>query len=555
MPSGLPAIVYPKGQVPYNPGPMTRSDADEDAETLRRVDALGDAGLSQALREALERRRQRDEDEDIPDLFESTESVNDEAKQHKVAPPFALLRLNTDVRRKVLAFLVCASEDRALRAMDASRVPKPQATQLFSPGQRRLVAPPKVPAVAVEVCTRRRGTSTVLRGAPPPSTAALLSTLFHHTAALRLVCTALRTDLASLWGAARSTATPKSWLANLYCRREPTLRNGAAVHELRAHALSGRRANAAREIFSRRNACAVFVPPEYGQGLYTGDPDYDRFFARGGRVLFTKLPSQWSNRRRDMARGLVYASIERKLNGTAGHPCARFLTVDEANRNAPVDGELLRRLTCCALSGTLDSFQGRKLALVLDKVSVQWRAFRGEGGSRSPPPECCLQFAEQLDQFFGDRSGDGWIRRWSNISFHDYDDGITGSGSHDASRPPFTTLAELFSQNDSHEGRQAIVDLTTSTTIVDTFRAFVDVEIADAPSRLVADSYVIGVSSTKCQLGTSSRAGCHIVLRPGCAGVELFVNFLGGRLFRDAPGDTGPGYFLVGAQARVPGFD
>ena len=40
---------------------------------------------------------------------------SDPAVVRKIIPPFALLRLNTDVRGKLLGFLVCASQDRALR--------------------------------------------------------------------------------------------------------------------------------------------------------------------------------------------------------------------------------------------------------------------------------------------------------------------------------------------------------------------------------------------------------------------------------------------------------
>jgi hypothetical protein len=109
----------------------------EDAETLRRVDAIGDATLSQAIREALARRsnERSSEQEDawIPDLSRPLNeaegaSLNkfwtDEAAVRRVVPPFALLQLNTDVRRKVLAFLLCVSQDRARKAVAAKRVPE-----------------------------------------------------------------------------------------------------------------------------------------------------------------------------------------------------------------------------------------------------------------------------------------------------------------------------------------------------------------------------------------------------------------------------------------------
>ena len=46
---------------------------------------------------------------------------SDPAVVRKIIPPFALLRLNSDVRGKLLGFLVCASQDRALRAINDER--------------------------------------------------------------------------------------------------------------------------------------------------------------------------------------------------------------------------------------------------------------------------------------------------------------------------------------------------------------------------------------------------------------------------------------------------
>ena len=223
--------------------------ANEDAETLRRVDAIGDATLSQAIREALARRSDAarveamNDDERaawdasenarldawIPDLSRPLNeaegaSLNtfytDEAAVRLVVPPFALLQLNTDVRRKVLAFLLCTSQDHALRAVAASRVPeRPDAIKHET--TRSLLTPPPKPSGTIEVFSSNGcSTSTVLRGAAPRSTAAAVSALFHHTAALRVVCRELRTDASALYSAANSTATPRSWLANLYCRQD-----------------------------------------------------------------------------------------------------------------------------------------------------------------------------------------------------------------------------------------------------------------------------------------------------------------------------------------------
>jgi len=178
----------------------------EDAETLRRVDALGDAGLSQALREALARRSNethQEEDGILPELKlpldeDAWARINDEANVRRVVPPFALLQLNTDVRRKVLAFLLCASQDRALKAVAAKKVPeRPDAIKHET--TRSLLRPPPKPSGTIEVFSSNgTTTSTVLRGAAPRSTAAAVSALFHHTAALRVVCRELRTGANAL---------------------------------------------------------------------------------------------------------------------------------------------------------------------------------------------------------------------------------------------------------------------------------------------------------------------------------------------------------------------
>ena len=267
----------------------------EDAETLRRVDALGDGQLSQALREALARRSDAarveamNDDERaawdasenarldawIPDLSRPLNeaegaSLNtfyrDEAAVRLVVPPFALLQLNTDVRRKVLAFLLCTSQDHALRAVAASRVPeRPDAIKHET--TRSLLYSPPLSGNEIAVFSNRGGSSTVLRGAAPHSTAALVDTLFHHTAALRVVCTELRIDAVALSSAANSEATPRSWLANLYCRRDTALDDETVVCELRARALSGRRANTVRDLFLRKDACSRFTPPEHGEDI------------------------------------------------------------------------------------------------------------------------------------------------------------------------------------------------------------------------------------------------------------------------------------------------
>jgi hypothetical protein len=111
----------------------------------------------------------------------------------------------------------------------------------------------------------------------------------------------------------------------------------------------------------------------------------------------------------------------------AAHAYTRFLTVDAPNRNAPVDEELLVSLSREAIKSALNSFRGGRVTLVATSVTLQWVGIE----SVDPPPDCFPRLEEQLDQFFGDRSGDGWIRRWTNKDRACYDDYL---GKENASR-------------------------------------------------------------------------------------------------------------------------
>ena len=562
--------------------------ANEDAETLRRVDALGDGSLSQAIREALARRSDAarveamNDDERaawdaaeaarldawIPDLSRPLNEAEgaslktfwtDEAAVRLVVPPFALLQLNTDVRRKVLAFLLCTSQDHALRAVAASRVPeRPDAIKHEI--TRSLLYSPPLSGNEIAVFSNRGGSSTVLRGAAPHSTAALVDTLFHHTAALRVVCTELRIDAVALSSAANSEATPRSWLANLYCRRDTALDDEAVVRELRARALSGRRANTVRDLFLRKDACSVFTPTERGRTSLHNNFAGARSSSQNARVLCTSAPSGWSERRSDMARLLAFLTntSSSSLEATrAAHACTRVLTVDEANRNAPVDEELLQALSHTAIKSALTSFRGARVTLVAQSVSLAWWGPQFEGGSQSPPSDCYPRLEEQLDQFFGDRSGDGWIRRWTNKSRQCYDDFLGCTNQllaefwHDSSQPPITALEDLMANDTDSIGN---MDLTKPA-----FTAKIDVEFADdAEPSLVEDgwgirsfSYTLGASSMKAQAGTLAKLGCMIKVDcddGAIDSVELFINFL-------AEEELADGYFMARVRARVPGFD
>ena len=563
---------------------------DEDAETLRRVDALGDGPLSQALREALARRSNAarveamNDDERaawdaaeaarldtwIPDLSRPLNeaegaSLNtfytDEAAVRLVVPPFALLQLHPYMRRKVLAFLLCASHDHALRADAAKRVTEmPDAIKHET--TRSFLHSPPLSGNEIAVFSNRGGSSTVLRGAAPHSTAALVDTLFHHTAALRVVCTELRTDTVALSSAANSEATPRSWLANLYCRRDTALDDETVVCELRARALSGRRANTVRDLFLRKDACFAFTPPEQG-----GASLYSNFASRSSsgnaRVLCTSAPSGWSERRCDMARLLAFLTntSSSSLEATrAAHACTRVLTVDEANRNAPVDEELLETFAHSAIESALTSFRGARVTLVAESVNLQW--LMTQGGSQSPPPDCYAQLEGQLGHFFGDRSGDGWINRWTNKPpLQVYDDHVgktissenyaeTSHYYHDSSRPPITALEDVMA------------NATETKLTKNAFTALVDVKFAgDMEPRLRDEglgifrqsSYTIDASSTKFQAGTLAKRDCFIEVqccRGAMDSVDLSVPFL------REPGDAlGDGYFYARVRARIPGFD
>ena len=567
----------------------------EDAETLRRVDALGDGQLSQALREALARRSDAarveamNDDERaawdasenarldawIPDLSRPLNeaegaSLNtfytDEAAVRLVVPPFALLQLNTDVRRKVLAFLLCTSQDHALRAVAASRVPeRPDAIKHET--TRSLLYSPPLSGNEIAVFSNRGGSSTVLRGAAPHSTAALVDTLFHHTAALRVVCTELRIDAVALSSAANSEATPRSWLANLYCRRDTALDDETVVCELRARALSGRRANTVRDLFLRKDACSRFTPPEHGRASV-----YSNFASRSSsgntRVLSTSAPSGWSERRSDMARLLSFLSntSSSSLEATrAAHARTRVLTVDEANRNAPVDEELLQSLSNVAVKSALTSFRGATVTLVAESISLKW--IEGEESGPSPPSNCYARLEEQLGQFFGDRSGDGWINRWTNKPpyqvFDDHVDNVINSENyaetshyyHDSSRPPITALEDIIAAN-----------ATETKLTTDAFTALGEVEFAGDVKPTLYDegsgifrksSYTIVPISAKFHAGGEKR-DCFIeghCCRGAMDSVELNVPFLVESEHGELEDPVDEGYFIAEIRARIPGFD
>ena len=569
--------------------------ANEEAETLRRVDAIGDAKLSQAIREALARRSDAarveamNDDERaawdasenarldawIPDLSRPLNeaegaSLNtfyrDEAAVRLVVPPFALLQLNTDVRRKVLAFLLCTSQDHALRAVAASRVPeRPDAIKHET--TRSLLYSPPLSGNEIAVFSNRGGSSTVLRGAAPHSTAALVATLFHHTAALRVVCTELRIDAVALSSAANSEATPRSWLANLYCRRDTALDDETVVCELRARALSGRRANTVRDLFLRKDACSRFTPPEHGRASV-----YSNFASRSSsgntRVLSTSAPSGWSERRSDMARLLSFLSntSSSSLEATrAAHARTRVLTVDEANRNAPVDEELLQSLSNVAVKSALTSFRGATVTLVAESISLKW--IEGEESGPSPPSNCYARLEEQLGQFFGDRSGDGWINRWTNKPpyqvFDDHVDNVINSENyaetshyyHDSSRPPITALEDIIAAN-----------ATETKLTTDAFTALGEVEFAGDVKPTLYDegsgifrksSYTIVPISAKFHAGGEKR-DCFIeghCCRGAMDSVELNVPFLVESEHGELEDPVDEGYFIAEIRARIPGFD
>ena len=569
--------------------------ANEEAETLRRVDAIGDAKLSQAIREALARRSDAarveamNDDERaawdasenarldawIPDLSRPLNeaegaSLNtfyrDEAAVRLVVPPFALLQLNTDVRRKVLAFLLCTSQDHALRAVAASRVPeRPDAIKHET--TRSLLYSPPLSGNEIAVFSNRGGSSTVLRGAAPHSTAALVDTLFHHTAALRVVCTELRIDAVALSSAANSEATPRSWLANLYCRRDTALDDAAVISELRARVLSGRRANTVRDLFLRKDACSRFTPPEHGRASV-----YSNFASRSSsgntRVLCTSAPSGWSERRSDMARLLSFLSntSSSSLEATrAAHARTRVLTVDEANRNAPVDEELLQSLSNVAVKSALTSFRGATVTLVAESVSLTW--IEGEESGPSPPSNCYARLEEQLGQFFGDRSGDGWINRWTNKPpYQVYDDHVdnvinsenyaeTSHYYHDSSRPPITALEDVIAAN-----------ATETKLTTDAFTALGEVEFAGDVKPTLYDegsgifrksSYTIVPISAKFHAGGEKR-DCFIeghCCRGAMDSVELNVPFLVESEHGELEDPVDEGYFIAEIRARIPGFD
>ena len=143
------------------------------------------------------------------------------------------------------------------------------------------------------------------------------------------------------------------------------------IRELRARMVTGRRANLAREMAARQDAATYFVPQELGgkarrcvvrtdgAGFVTNDATWPRDNGRR-RVFFKSMPG-WSEKRRRMAQMLTFG---RNSFGDHVHACTRCLTVDEANRNAPVDEALLREMSRTAISSTITSLRGATMTVV-----------------------------------------------------------------------------------------------------------------------------------------------------------------------------------------------
>ena len=248
-----------------------------------------------------------------------------------------------------------------------------------------------------------------------------------------------------------------------------------------------------------------------------------------------------------MARLLAFlSSTSRSSLGAAraAHACTRVLTVDEANRNAPVDEELLETFAHSAIESALTSFRGARVTLVAESVNLQW--LMTQGGSQSPPPDCYAQLEGQLGHFFGDRSGDGWIRRWTNKTRDCYDDLGESPYHHDSSRPPITLLEDVFAHTD-------YVSTGERTLTRRGFTALIDVEFADAEpafiDRGLGSCYYTIKAPAQFQ-GPNMMRHLNSFIRVNCGSramdsIELLVPFMG----------YIGGFFRVDVLARVPGFD
>ena len=249
----------------------------------------------------------------------------------------------------------------------------------------------------------------------------------------------------------------------------------------------------------------------------------------------------------------------------SAHARTRVLTVDEANRNAPVDEELLQSLSNVAVKSALTSFRGATVTLVAESVSLTW--IEGEESGPSPPSNCYARLEEQLGHFFGDRSGDGWINRWTNKpplqSYDDHVDNVINSENyaetshyyHDSSRPPITALEDVIAAN-----------ATETKLTTDAFTALGEVEFAGDVKPKIYDegsgifrksSYTIVPISAKFHAGGEKR-DCFIeghCCRGAMDSVELNVPFLVGSEHEELGDPVVEGYFIAEIRARIPGFD
>ena len=179
------------------------------------------------------------------------------------------------------------------------------------------------------------------------------------------------------------------------------------MEELRAKALTGRRANVVRSLQANIRAASYRL-------------DCKDSFAEKDRSFIVRCPSTWSELRQRIARGALTRHVFlKRLGGPVDddtprglHAHSRVLTSEEANRISPVDADLLKSLALNARTSVLTSMlSSRRLAVLAEEVKICYDPDENPAGSI---PRACLDDLDvRLKVICGPMSAAPWVNTWT----------------------------------------------------------------------------------------------------------------------------------------------
>ena len=367
----------------------------------------------------------------------------------EVCPPFPFLRLQPEMRREVLKFVVSVSPNHGARFFERQareNHPRDQ-TETFP---------------LEDMDHARAGSATCTHW----STAACLSTVIHHTRTTRTVCSAIRGDIEALERPRSPLATPRVWLAHLYELPPAIVRemSGQQVfRELLSRAAVGRRANLVAEMQCR-----------YGKAFATCGWDRrreDEDRPRNSFELVADCPLTWSDKRTEAARNLT-SGVKRATTDYDAKSWAvsRVRTNEERFAVAPIDAPLLRSLAASAFDSLRDSLLRQTWTAHARVVSLEY-----DHEGVKPTPDTLDELGRRIDAFFGaaTMAQHPWIIKWTNkltpsgapFSWDSYKElcednkgdsvwALNIEDYHDSERPPLTRWQDVFTMLHANEVAQ-----------------------------------------------------------------------------------------------------